>query len=207
MNWDGKKVLINGVTGFIGSNLARELLKKGAIIYSIDNFSYIDVEMAKSKIDFLDKIEIIEGDVSTREPWTQVPWDIEYIFHFAAPSSVTLFKRNPEKCLKETKFGLFWALEFARYHKVEKIIYPSTGSLYAKNEWPLTEKVYPQPNNLYSAGKISCEGLANSYCDFVKSIGLRIFASYGPGEEWKRDFGSVLYLFIKEFMNGEASVI
>ena len=204
MDWNGKKVLINGVTGFIGSNLARKLLNLGAIIYSIDNFSYIDIEIAKKKLDFLNKIMVIGGDVSKKETWEKVPSDIDYIFHFAAPSSITLFKREPEKCLKETKFGLFWALEFSKYHNVKKLIYPSTGSLYAGNEMPHKESIYPKPRNLYAAAKMACEGLASSYSDFVKSLGLRIFAGYGPGEEWKKDFGSVLYLFIKDYMNGKA---
>jgi UDP-glucose 4-epimerase len=207
MDWKGRRVLINGVTGFIGSNLARELFNKGAIIYSIDNFSYIDADMAKRKLDFLKDVVIIEGDVSTKEPWLRVPWDIEYIFHFAAPSSITLFKRDPEKCLKETKFGLYWALEFAKHHRIKKLVYPSTGSLYAGNEMPHSEKIYPKPRNLYAAAKISCEGLANCYSDFVNSVGLRIFAGYGPGEEWKKDFGSVLYLFINDYMNGRPPVV
>ena len=200
MDWKDKKVLVNGVSGFIGSNLSRELFNQGAKIYSIDNFSYVDAKMAKDKLNFLKDIEIIEEDVSTKEAWEKVPKDIEYIFHFAAPSSVTLFNREPEKCLKETFFGLYYALEFAKKNNTKKVIYPSTGSLYAGNDMPHNENVYPKPRNLYAAAKVSCEGLANSYSDFVKSIGLRLFAGYGPGEEWKKDFGSVLYLFIRDYM-------
>ena len=204
MDWKNKKVLVNGVTGFIGSNLGRELLKKGAEIYSIDNFSYIDSEMAKKKLNFLKTIEIIEGDVSIKESWSKIPKDIEYIFHFAAPSSTILFEKYPEKCFNETVLGLYYALEFAKQNNVKKVIYPSTGSLYAGNEMPHDEKVYPKPRNLYAATKVACEGLANSYSNFVKSVGLRIFGGYGPGEEWKKDFGSVLYLFIRDYMNGNS---
>jgi len=57
INWKGLKVLITGVTGLIGSNLARELHQNGAEIYSIDNFSYIDYEIMKSKFDILDYID------------------------------------------------------------------------------------------------------------------------------------------------------
>ena len=204
LNLIGKKVLITGVTGFICSNLARTLFEKGAEIYSIDNFSYIDAEMSKLKNDFLDKITIIEGDVSKKESWDKLPNDIEYIFHFASPSSVTLFKKNPKKCLAETIFGFYQVLEYAKQNNVEKVIYPSSGSNYAKNEMPLKEDIYPKPRNLYAASKIACEGLANSYSDFVKSIGLRIFCGYGPHEEYKKDFGSVTYLFIRDYMEGKS---
>jgi len=203
MDWEDKKVLVNGVTGFIGSNLTRELLKLGAQVYSIDNFSYIDAELAKKKLDFLDKVKIIEGDMSLKETWERVPKDIEFIFHFAAPSSITLFKRTPEKCYYETVFGFWNVLEFAKKNNVKKVIYPSSGSNYAGNEKPHHEEVYPRARNIYASAKIACEGLANSYSDSVKSIGLRIFGGYGPGEEWKKDFGSVLYIFIRNYSNGK----
>src|SRR3989344_4998922 len=115
MDWNGKKVLITGVSGFLGTNLAKELLSQGAIIYSIDNFSYIDYEITKKKIaSLLHEVIIISGDVSQKETWDKVPKEIEYIFHLAGPSSITLFKRWPEKCYYETVFGLYHTLEFAK---------------------------------------------------------------------------------------------
>jgi len=204
MEWKNKKILITGVSGFIGSNLAKELLKRGAEVYAIDNFSYIDQDIAQKKLsDILNKINLIFGDVSNEETWKNVPKNIEYIFHFAAPSSITLFKRNPKKCYLETVFGFWNALEFAKTFGIKKVIYPSSGSNYAGNQMPHKEDIMPKPRNLYAAAKIACDGLASSYSDFVKSVGLRIFAGYGPGEEWKKDFGSVIYLFIRDYMDGK----
>ena len=95
MDWSGKKVLVNGVSGFIGSNITKKFLELGAEVYSIDNFSYIDFDIARNKLTpILDKVNVIWGDVSRKETWQKVPRDIEYIFHFAAPSSITLFKKN-----------------------------------------------------------------------------------------------------------------
>jgi len=207
MDFNGKKVIVNGVTGFIGSNITKELVKQGAEVYSIDNYSYIDLDMAKTKLPFLNQIKIVEGDVSKKESWDKLPQDAEYIFHFAAPSSITLFNREPKKCYDETVHGLFNALEYAKANGTKKVVYPSTGSLYAGNEMPHHEGIYHKPRNLYAAAKVACEGLAASYSDFVKSIGLRIFAGYGPGEEWKKDFASVVYLFIKDINEGRAPVI
>ncbi len=204
MDFKGKKILVNGVSGFIGSNLARELLKMESEVYSIDNFSYINQEMMMSKFPELKKIKIIEGDVSKQENWEKLPKDIEYIFHFAAPSSIVLFKKYPEKCYNETVLGLQKAFEFAKENSVKKIVYPSSGNIYSGNEMPHIETVYPRPRNLYGAAKIACEALANSYTNYVKSIGLRIFAGYGPGEEWKGDFASAPYLFIRDLMAGKA---
>jgi len=204
MDFNSKKVLVTGVTGFIGSNLSRELLKRGADVYSIHNFSYVNFEMAKERIDFLDKIKVIIGDVSSKEPWEKLPKDIEYIFHFAAPSSIVLFKKFPEKCYNETVWGLQRAFEFAKANRVKKLVYPSSGNVYSGNDMPHLETIYPKPKNLYAAAKVACEAIANSYADFVKSLGLRISAGYGPGEEWKGDFGSAPFLFIRDLMSGKA---
>ncbi len=208
MEWKGKKVLVTGISGFIGSNLGKELLKRGAVIYAVDNFSYIDFDIARSKLSFLfEGVKVIWGDISKKDTWDNVPKDIEYIFHFAAPSSITLFKREPTKCYNETVFGLWNALEFAKNNNVKKVIYPSSGSNYAGNEMPHKEYLSLKPRNIYAAAKVACEGLAESYSDFVKSTGLRIFGGYGPGEEWKKDFGSVLYLFIRDYLKGKAPEI
>src|SRR3990172_1108647 len=208
MDWKDKKVLVIGISGFIGSNLGKELLKQGADICAIDNFSYIDSDLAKKKLlELLKHVKLIEGDVSEDKTWGKVPRDIEYIFHFGAPSSITLFKRNPEKCYRETVFGFWNVLEFAKENGVKKVVYPSSGNVYSGNEMPHVETVYPKPKNLYAAAKVACEALANSYADFVKSLGLRISAGYGPGEEWKGDFGSAPFLFIRDIMNGKSPEI
>jgi len=207
MKWKNKLVLVTGVTGFIGSNLTKELLRRGAEITGIDNFSYIDVKIARKKLTFLGEIEIVKGNVARKDTWKKVKGDFDYVFHFAAPSSITLFNRYPRKCYEETVFGMWNALEFSKENNVKKLIYPSSGSVYAGNKYPHKENIYPKPRNLYAAAKIACEGLANSYSDFVDSVGLRIFAGYGPGEEWKRDFASVVYLFIKDIMNDKSPII
>lgn len=208
MEWNNRKVLITGISGFIGSNLGKELLKRGAKIYAVDNFSYIDSEMARRKLsDLFRHITLIQGDVSDDSTWKRVPKDIEYIFHFGAPSSITLFKRYPERCYKETVFGLWNILEFAKAFGIKKVIYPSSGSNYAGNEMPHREDIPLKPKNIYAAAKIACEALANIYQSSVKSLGLRIFGGYGPGEEWKRDFGSVVYLFIKDYLNNKSPEI
>src|SRR3989344_369249 len=146
MEWKNKKILINGVSGFIGSNLLREFIGKGAEIYAIDNFSYIDSDIAKKKLSNLFKrISIIEGDVSEKETWEKIPKDIEYIFHFAAPSSIILFKKTPEKCYNETVFGFWNVLEFAKNNGVKKVVYPSSGSNYAGNDIPHHENIHVKP--------------------------------------------------------------
>jgi len=207
MDWKGKKILITGISGFLGSNLGRTLLNQGAEIYAVDNFSYIDYEVTKKKVPLINEVRIISGDVAMKETWDKVPTNIDYIFHLAGPSSITLFKRNPERCYYETIFGLYNVLEFAKKNGTKKVVYTSTGSLYAGNRMPHREELYPIGYNLYAAAKIACEALANSYSNHVKNLGLRVFAGFGPGEERKKDFASVICLFAKDALEGRRPII
>jgi len=200
----GKNILLTGVGGFIGSTLAKKLLAMNANLICIDNFSYVERKWIK---DIEKDIELIIGDVSERGTFTQIKVEIDYIFHFGAPSSIILFKKNLEKCYKETVLGQLNIFEFAKANNVEKVVYPSSGSIYGGNKKPHKETIYPKPLNIYGAAKMACEAIASCYRPFVKSTGLRIFAGYGPGEERKHEFASVIYLFIKDMLEGKRPLI
>jgi nucleoside-diphosphate-sugar epimerase len=102
---------------------------------------------------------------------------------------------------------MFNVLEFARNNNVRKVVYPSSMSVYAGNQTPHKESIYPIPRNTYGAAKIACESLASSNSDYVNSTGLRISAVYGPGEEKKTNIASVIYLFLNDIKNGLDPVI
>ena len=205
MRWEGKKVLITGINGFIGLNLAKVLLRKNCNIIGIDNFSYVKPD--KELKELSKNIEIIKADVSQKSSWEKLPSDIDFIFHFGAPSSVILFKKTPEKCFYETIWGMYHMLNFAKEYGIIKVVYPSSGSVYAGNKLPHSEQKYPKPLNLYASAKIACESLASTFQKYVKSTGLRIFAGYGPGEEKKGNFASVVCLFIRDIMNDKKPIV
>jgi UDP-glucose 4-epimerase len=187
-----KKILITGICGFIGRNLATKLSAKNEII-GIDNFEYSARDFCG---DLIERITFVEGDVSRKETLKKVPTDLDYILHFGSPSSIILFNRKMNHCYRETVLSFLNIFEFAKKFNVRKVVFPSSGSIYAGNNQPHVEHIYPKPRNMYAAAKMACEGVASAYKDFVDSVGLRIFAGYGPGEERKRDFASVVYLFI-----------
>ena len=203
MNLSGKKVLIVGVNGFIGTKLMEAALRSSADVVGLDNFSYSD----RSHIERRKKdITLVAGDVSDYASFKGIG-DVDLIFHFGAPSSIVLFNKTLERCYRETVLGQLNVFRFAREMGVGKVVYPSTGSLYGGNQKPHSEGVYPKPLNSYGAAKLACEGIASCYSPFVKSTGLRIFAGYGPGEERKNEFASVVCLFLRDMMNGKPPII
>ena len=196
-----KKILITGIYGFLGKHLAIKLHDNNEIIgINLPNKS-------KNLQKELDNITIIEGDVSENNTLEKINSDIDLILHFGSPTSVILFKQDPTRHFNNTVNGMKNILEFAKKNSIKKLIYPSSASVYAKNSPPHTENIIPKPSNPYGSAKVECENLAHSYNDTVNSIGLRIFAVYGPGEEAKQNLSSVVNLFLEDVKNSRKPVI
>ena len=194
-----KKILITGIYGFLGTHLAERL--------QFDN-EIIGINQSNQNKDFeLPDIKIIEGDISNKNTLESINTDIDLIFHFGSPTSVVLFKKDPIKYFDNTINGMKNILEFTKINSIKKIIYPSSGSGYANNSLPHDENVIPKPSNKYGIAKVECENLAKKYVDEVNSIGLRIFAAYGPGEEKKQNLSSVINLFLDDVSKNNVPVI
>lgn len=192
-----KKILITGIYGFLGTHLAKKLQFNNEVI---------GINLPNSDSSLSD-IKIIEGDLSDPETLQNINTDIDFIFHFGSPTSVVQFKKNPIKCFNSTINGMKNVLEYAKTNSIKKLIYPSSASVYSNNPQPHSENVIPKPSNQYGVAKIECEKLANEYINDVNSIGLRIFAAYGPGEEKKQNLSSVINLFLNDVSKNEIPVI
>lgn len=166
MNYRGKAVAVTGVRGFIGSALVKALEEAGAYV------------------------QIITGDIRDPESFSELSYEYDYLFHFAAPSSQVQFARDPKYCIETTIKGFINALEVCQKYGI-KLIYPSTGLL-SQNKF-----------NEYAMCKKLCEDMARG----TDALGLRIFATYGPGESHKRDYASVPYLFARDIVQGKQPIV
>jgi UDP-glucose 4-epimerase len=196
-----RKVLVTGAAGFIGSHLVNRLLREGAYIVAFDNLSYGKKENISKLVN-----EMIIGDVANIEDLDKVK-DVDYVFHFGSPSSVILFNRDPTGCFHSTVCGFLNVLEWAKKKNIEKLIYASSASVYGNTPLPQSEDMRPKPVNLYGVAKLACETLARNYFNEVPSVGLRIFAGYGPGEEHKGDFASVITLFLRSILSNQPPIV
>ncbi len=134
----------------------------------------------------------LKGDVRNILTFVGIDYSVDYLFHLAAPSSQILFKRAADYCVDVTVNGMRNALAACEQNGT-KLIYPSTGLL-----------SHGQANE-YARSKQICEDLAAGAKADV--LGVRIFGTYGPGEEKKRDFASVPYLFMRDIMAGRRPLI
>ncbi|MBC8250032.1 MAG: NAD-dependent epimerase/dehydratase family protein [Candidatus Nitrosopelagicus sp.] len=194
-----KKILITGIYGFLGRHLAQKLQSENEII-GIN-------QPNQNKFFQLPNLNIIEGDISDVKTLENITTDVDLIFHFGSPTSIVLFKKDPIKYYENTINGMNNILQFAKNNSVKKLIYPSSGSVYSQNPRPHQESIIPKPSNQYGAAKVECESLAKKYTDDVNSVGLRIFAVYGPGEEKKLNLSSVINLFLNDLAQKNNPVI
>jgi UDP-glucose 4-epimerase len=203
LRWSSKTVLITGGAGFIGKNLAAKLLNENVKVFILDDFSYAP----RSKV--MKGAELIIADVSNSLQFngSLSNKDIDFIFHFAAPSSVVLFNRDPVKCFNKTVAGILNVFYYAREKDVQKVIFPSSGSVYGELPPPQSEDQNPRPVNLYGIAKLTTEYIAQYFAEHVKYLILRIFAGYGPGEEHKGDYASPVTLFLDSIVNNKPPII
>jgi len=199
------KVIVTGANGFIGWNLIKSIADFSDEIIAIDSFEYVKKNYIRELQEEFGNINLVVGDVSEENTWKKLKGKkIDYIFHFGSPSSIILFNRNPERCYYQTIFSQFFAFKYGRELGASKIIFASSGNVYGGNssKKPLSEDDQPIAKNLYASSKIACEQIALANKDYIDFVGLRITAGYGPGEERKGEFSSVIYLFLKDILNG-----
>lgn len=168
----GKKILITGISGFVGSHLAERLKKLGAEVYGIS-------KSMKSK-------NILKADILDYERLNKFIKDreIETCFHLAAESLVETGQEDPYNTFKTNIEGALNVLESARKNKVEKIIVASTVHVYGNNMLPYLEEYTPRPSRPYETSKTCVDLIAQSYANSFNLPVLvpRFVNIYGPGD-------------------------
>ena len=195
---NGKVVLVTGAAGFIGANLAQQLLGtlKGVHVVGLDNMNdYYDVSIKEYRLKMIETLAAEKGE----NKWTFVKGSIadkalveqlftEYRFavvvNLAAQAGVRYSITNPDVYIESNIIGFYNILEACRNHPVEHLVYASSSSVYGTNKKiPYsTEDKVDNPVSLYAATKKSNELLAHSYSKLynIPSTGLRFFTVYGP---------------------------
>ncbi len=187
------KILITGSAGFIGYNLAKNLLgKKGFKITGVDNFNdYYDVNLKKKRNNILKRFknfEFIKVDINDKIKLEKIfkKKKFDFVFHFAAQAGVRYSIDHPRKYVESNIIGFYNILENTKKYKIKRLFYASSSSVYGENKnFPLKEKEKILPKNIYGLTKKIDEEIGlifNKYYK-VKLIGLRFFTIYG---EWGR---------------------
>ena len=199
----GKRILITGAAGFIGSNLTMELLKstENVQIIGIDNMNdYYDVSLKEFRLKQIEELEnkvtgtftFIKGSIADKERITSVfdEYKPQVVVNLAAQAGVRYSIENPDAYIESNLIGFYNILEACRHSYdngetgVEHLVYASSSSVYGSNKKIpyATEDKVDNPVSLYAATKKSNELLAHAYSKLygIPSTGLRFFTVYGP---------------------------
>ena len=202
-----KAVLVTGGAGFIGSNLAEELISLGVKrIYALDNFIAGKLDNIKHLLKFKN-FALIKGDVRDYELIRSLVKKSDYVFHLAA-SKLVVSRKNPRLDMETNIVGTFNVLEAARLNKQVRVIHASTGSTLGSSSRPMQEGHHPKPATLYGISKLSAE----HYCLFyarefgVKVSVIRYFHVYGPYQDYLGKAG-VVNIFLGRVLCGKPPVI
>lgn len=183
-------ILVTGVAGFIGSNLARELLKKEEIVVGIDNLNdYYDVNLKLFRLENLNKYSnftFIKCDIADKQTLIQIfdKYKFDVVVNLAAQAGVRYSITNPDAYIQSNLIGFYNILEACRNYPVKHLVYASSSSVYGSNKKVpySTEDKVDNPVSLYAATKKSNELLAHAYAKLynIPCTGLRFFTVYGP---------------------------
>ncbi len=200
------KCLVTGGAGFIGSNLAESLVKRGHEVIVLDNFF---LGIAKNLEKIKKDIELVKGDIRDSELLLKITKGVDVIFNQAAASSSPMFKENLEDALSVNIDGFVRILNAAKINNIKRVIYASTSSIYGNSKPPLREDMKLDPVNFYASSKLMNEHLAVLYgVEYgVETVGLRYMSIYGPHEDGKTKYANMATQFLWEIREGKPPII
>ncbi len=190
---DKKVILVTGVAGFIGANLAKRLLSdfEEAQVVGIDSITdYYDVRLKYERLEELttygERFIFVKDSIANKEAVEKIFDDYapQIVVNLAAQAGVRYSITNPDAYIESNIIGFYNILEACRHHKVEHLVYASSSSVYGSNKkvpYSIEDKV-DNPVSLYAATKKSNELMAHAYSKLynIPSTGLRFFTVYGP---------------------------
>ncbi|MHA2008111.1 MAG: NAD-dependent epimerase/dehydratase family protein [Promethearchaeota archaeon] len=204
----GKRILVTGAAGFIGSNLTDKLLEIGAEVVGIDNFFNGRLENLENALKNK-RFEFHKGDIRDLNLLFNLLQDINIIFHEAAFTSVPQSIKMPESCNDVNVKGTLNVLNAARAKDVEQVIFASSSAVYGDTPTlPKKEDMKRLPISPYGVSKMACEAYMQAYHKVygLKTTSLRYFNVYGPRQR-DSPYSGVIAIWLGRVIANEDLII
>ncbi len=196
----GKKVVVTGGAGFIGSHIVEALIKEGADVHILDNLSGGKLEKVHKGATFHNK------DIRRIKEIEPIFERAHYVFHLAALPRVQYSIDFPIETFEANTLGTLHVLDASRRAKVMRVVYSASSSAYGDQEkMPLTEDMPAHPKSPYGLHKYEGELMSRLYSEVygLPTVSLRYFNVYGPGIDPEGSYPLAIAKFLKQRSQGK----
>lgn len=205
MELAGKRVLVTGADGFIGSHLVESLVEKGADVTGLSQYNSFNSWGWLDHLPCLDQIKIVTGDVRDSHFCSTVTKKMEIVFHLAALIPIPYSYLAPESYVDTNVKGTLHLCRSALENGVSRFIQTSTSEVYGTARYVPMDELHPlNAQSPYSATKIASDAIAIS---FFHSFGLpvviaRPFNTYGPRQSAR----AVIPTIMAQIISGKTEI-
>jgi len=207
MELQGKKILVTGADGFIGSHLAEELVRRNCdvrafVFYnSFNSWGWLD----QAEPEIRRSLDIFAGDIRDPHGVREAMKGCDVVLHLAALIAIPYSYHSPDTYVDTNIKGTLNIVQAARELGVEKVVHTSTSEVYGTARFvPISEEHPLQGQSPYSASKIGADQIALSfYCSFGTPVAIvRPFNTYGPRQSAR----AVIPAIITQLAHGSRNI-
>mgnify|MGYP000894050947 CR=1 len=202
MNWTGKKVLVTGAGGFIGSHLAERLVEMGADVRAMVHYNALGSWGWLDESPLAEHMQVFPGDVRDRDSVRAAVEGREIVFHLAALIAIPYSYTAPSSYVDTNITGTIHVLQAVRELGSARVVHTSTSETYGTARYsPIDERHPLHGQSPYAASKIGADQMAEAfYCSFGVPVAMiRPFNTFGP----RQSVRAVIPTIISQLLAGE----
>lgn len=205
MKLQGKKILVTGADGFIGSHLTEMLVKEGGLVKALSQYNSFNDWGWLEDCSCLSDIEVVTGDVRDPHYCRHISKDVDVVFHLAALIAIPFSYVAPSSYVDTNINGTLNICQAALDNGCQRVIHTSTSEVYGTAQYvPIDEKHPLQPQSPYSATKIGADAIAMSFYNAfdLPVVTARPFNTYGPRQSAR----AVIPTIISQIASGASQI-
>jgi len=198
------RFLVTGGAGFLGAALANRLARDGHPVRVIDDLSAGD----RARLD--ERVLFTRGDVADRPKLWTLLQDVDCVYHLAARVLVSESILYPREYNEVNVGGTVSVMEAMRDAGVRRVVLASSGAIYGEQaHQPVREDQSPNPQSPYSVSKLAAEHYVRAIGALwgIETVVLRVFNTYGPGQNLPPSHPPVVPRFLHQALRGGSLVI